>query len=354
MQKRYMKFLKISTLSVITAVAFNTHANAQLEDIGAFLRAGADDATILTKEYLKPFPTGLGTGLNSGWHDGAAPKKTLGFSLVVKASAAFVPTSDRSFDISTLGLQNIEVASGENPVTPTIAGSNSAGPNIIITDDNENELTRFRMPQGTGINFIPAPMLQVSVGLIKNTDISLRFVPEVEIGDYGSFAVTGAAVKHGLNQWLPGGELLPVDLAIMAGFNIVNLNGNLDVTPQQGSTPVNASNPGNFEDQEIETSTNTYVVNAIVGKTLPLISIYGGLGYQGATLDVDVKGDYPVDLPFNRYEVMTDPVSFNMDSKSSLHALGGFRIKLGILAIYGEATFANYITANAGIGFSFR
>ncbi|MEP5943150.1 MAG: hypothetical protein ABJ356_01240 [Balneola sp.] len=37
-----------------------------------------------------------------------------------------------------------------------------------------------------------------------------------------------------------------------------------------------------------------------------------------------------------------------------MHLLGGFRLRLGILAFYGEATLANYFTANAGVGISFR
>ncbi|HKK24272.1 MAG TPA: DUF6588 family protein, partial [Gracilimonas sp.] len=77
-------------------------------------------------------------------------------------------------------------------------------------------------------------------------------------------------------------------------------------------------------------------------------------GFQKSTFDLNVNGDYPVSLPLNRYEVVSDPIGFSVDSESNAHLLGGFRIKLGFLAIYGEATLANYFTANAGVGLSFR
>ncbi|MEX2362524.1 MAG: DUF6588 family protein, partial [Balneolaceae bacterium] len=85
--------------------------------------------------------------------------------------------------------------------------------------------------------------------------------------------------------------------------------------------------------------------------------VYGGVGYQKATFNLDIKGDYPVNTEVmgqTYYNVLTDPVSFEMESESSIHMLGGFRLRLGVLAIYGEATLANYFTANAGVGISFR
>lgn len=354
MLQNYRRLLKIGLTFMIMAFVATGSAYAQLGDIGAFLRAGADDATLLTKEYLKPFPTGFGTGLNAGWTEEAAPKKKLGFSLQIRSSLALVPTSDQEFDISTLGLTNMEVAPGNSSITPTIAGNDSPGPEMIVTDDNGNELTRFNMPEGTGFAFVPAPTIQASVGLIKNTDITVRYFPQTDISDFGSFGVLGGAIKHDITQWIPAGSALPVDISLMAGFNRITVDGNLDVQPDPGAIPNDPSNVGDFSDQAVNTSTNTFVINALVGKSLPIISGYVGAGYQKSTFDLDVNGDYPVSLPLNRYEVVNDPISFSLDGESSVHLLGGFRVKLGFLAIYGEATLANYFTANAGVGLSFR
>lgn len=289
-------------------------------------------------------------------------KKTLGFSLQIRPSIALVPTSDQSFDISSLGLDKISLAAGESPITPTISGSTGSGPELVI-NENGNEISIFNMPGGTGVAFVPAPIIQASLGLIKNTDITVRYLPEVSFDDYGSISIIGGAIKHGINQYIPAGKLLPVDLSIMFGFNQIGADANLSlaqVGTRDPNDPNLVSNPTpNFDNQQVTTQTSTYVVNVLAGKALPFISVYGGLGFQKASFDLTMEGDYPVPFfnpltPGEDYFVIQDPVSFTIDSESNVHMLGGFRLRLGFIAFYGEATLANYFTANAGVGISFR
>ncbi|SMO80150.1 DUF6588 family protein [Gracilimonas mengyeensis] len=356
----------ITLWCTLTAVLITTSTSlhAQVNNIGAFLRAGAEDATILTKAYLKPFPTGFGTGLNAGWNESATAKNTLGFSLQIRPSVALVPGSAQKFDISELDLNKIVVADGEDPVTPTIAGNDKQGPLLEIYENRNNQnrkLGEFNMPAGSGVSAIPAPIVQASIGLLKGTSLAVRFFPQTEIGDYGSFGVLGGAVKHNLNQWLPGGDFWPVDVSVMAGFNRIDIDGDLTLDPEGIRNPNDPSlveNPNpDFDDQQLTTTTNAFVFNALVGKSLPFISVYGGVGYQKASFDLEISGDYPVNTDVagqTFYNVLTDPVSFGIDSESNVHMLGGFSLNLGLFAFYGEVTLADYFTANAGVGISFR
>ena len=356
MTNRYKTITKIILSTLVLGFMALSPAKAQFGDIGAFLEAGANDASILTREYIKPFPTGFGTGLNAGFTESAAPKKLFGFSVQLRPSVAVVPSSDQSFDISTLNLEKIRVASGEDPVILEIF----ADPN-----DPNTKIGEFEMPGGTGFAFVPAPIVQASVGLIKKTDVTVRYLPETDISDFGSMSILGGAVKHELTQYVPGGKLLPVDVSLMVGFNQIAVDANLDLQPDQNATrdpndPALTSNPNpDFSTQEVTTTTNTFVVNALVGKSLPFISVYGGIGYQKADFELSMVGDYPVasfnpTTPQDDYNVITDPFALEIESESNIHMLGGFRLRLGILAIYGEATLANYFTANAGVGISFR
>ena len=56
MIKCYKTAIKPFLASLILGVVLITPAQAQFGDIGTFLKAGADDAAILTREYLKPYP----------------------------------------------------------------------------------------------------------------------------------------------------------------------------------------------------------------------------------------------------------------------------------------------------------
>ncbi|MFA5668924.1 MAG: DUF6588 family protein [Balneolaceae bacterium] len=364
MINKYLKAIKPILATLLLGFVLITPAQAQFGDIGTFLKAGADDAAILTKEYLKPYPTGFGTGLNAGFTEAAGPKKLFGFSLQIRPSVAVVPSSDKSFDISSLGLQKIRVSPGEGSISPTIAGGKDSGPMLEIFENNQ-KISDFRMPAGTGFGYVPAPIVQASVGLIKGTDVTLRFFPETKLGDFGDMSLLGGAVKHDIGQYIPGGGLLPVDISVMVGFNKININANLDLQPDNNATrdPNDPSltqnlNP-DFNNQRTTTTTNTFVANILVGKSIPFISGYAGLGFQKASFELKMEGDYPVSsynpfTPGDDYVVLNNPFSLTIDSESGIHALAGFRIRLGILAFYGEATLANYLTANAGIGISFR
>lgn len=368
MKNRYITIKNTILGGLLLGFLAITPTKAQFTDIGAFLDAGANDAAILTREYLRPFPTGFGTGLNAGFTEGATPKKLLGFSLQIRPSVAAVPGSDQSFDVSSLNLEKIRVAPGEDPIAQTIAGSKSSGPLLEIFDDpndpNRNKLGEIELPGGTGFSYVPAPIIQASLGLVKRTDITIRYLPETPIDEYGDIGILGGAIKHEIGQYLAGDEPLLIDISLMVGFNQISVNGNLDVAPsgvRSTNDPTLTSNPNpNFDDQQVTTTTNTFVVNALVGKTLPFISVYGGVGFQNAEFELNIEGDYPVSTidPLNpateSYNVLTDPFGYKQSSESNLHLLGGFRLKLGFLAFYGEATLANYFTANAGIGISFR
>lgn len=368
MIKKQQTILKPFLALLLIGFVFTVPAKAQLGDIGTFLKAGADDASKLTKEYLRPYPTGFGTGLNAGFTETAAPKKLLGFSLQIRPSLAVVPADVKSFDVNSLGLQKIQVAPGNNPVTPTIAGANQAGPLLEIYEtatiggvSHQVKLSEFTMMEGLNFGYVPAPIVQASVGLIRETDVTLRLLPQISVGEFGDISVLGGAVKHSISQYIPGDKIFPVDISVLVGFNKMNINGNLDLQPESGASNENASNPNpDFDSQKLSASFNTFVVNAYVGKTLPFISVYGGLGYQTAKFDLKLKGNYPV--PFLKdtdptgkyYTVMNNPFGFTIESDSNISALAGLRLKLGPLAIYGEATFANYITLNAGFGVSIR
>lgn len=312
---------------------FSSPAKAQLSDIEAFLEVleeGESNMVSLTKAYLSPLPTGLSTALNSGWTTKAAPTKKLGFSFQFRTALTAVPSSAQTFDANTLNLSSgITVTGAESN---TISGKKGSGQTLNLPGGGA-----ITIPGGTGFSYVPAAMLQANLGLIKGTDITVRYIPETEFGDYGDISVVGGAIKHGLNQWLPGGKLLPVDLSIMAAYSQTNLNGVISKA----------------NDQVVETTTNAFILNALVGKTLPFLSGYVGVGIQSGSFELNMLGDYTIESG-GVSKTYTDPVSYTQDSDAAIHALAGLQFKLAVFRIYGEVTAAEYVTYNLGIGIGLR
>lgn len=334
---------------------------AQIDNIGELIRTGRADAEKLTRAYLEPLPSGFGADINSGWFMNAKPHKKFGFDLQIRGAIALVPSGDQSFDVTELGLENVRLADGEtNSISPTIAGEDNEGPRIVIEDEDGDQLEEFNLPSGTGYNLVPAPMLQASVGLVKDTDITARFIPQSKTDDI-EYGMLGFGVKHGINQWLPGGNLLPVDLSIMAGYTNIDITGNIDEQPDSDAAPNPFSQEAitaDFQNQEAKISLSTFTIKALVGKSLPFISLYGGVGYETSTLDVDVVGDYPITVdtgtPGKFYDVFSDPIGYEEDGKNKMSLLAGANLKLLFFNIFAEYTLADYSVFNAGIGFSFR
>ncbi len=345
-------------------------AEAQFDNSGEFIRAGIDDANTLFSSYLEPFGKGFGAGLNSGWVQSAKPHGKLGFNLSFRMSGALVPNVDNSFDVTGLPLQRLEYANDANdsPITPTFTGVRQTGSRMIarheISDSETVTLADFNMPQGIGIGVIPSPMIQAGVGIIRDTEITLRYMPPVSMPFDGQANLWGGSIKHGLNQWIPGGALLPVDFSVMAGYTSLSMNVNLDVQPQEDQYTRNPYEdaPETWSDQSLAFTSNGFTTMLLAGKNLPVLAIYGGVGYERSTTTVATLGSFPVKVEDDQndperpmvIQKEDDPIDLEFSGTNSLRAMLGMRVRLGLFSINADYTHARYPIASVGLGISFR
>lgn len=327
-----MKKLLLSLLITASFLAPIEDTHGQLKEIEKFLDAGGDNVEALTKAYLSPLPNGIITGLNSGWTTKAKPTKSLGFSLQLRTSFATVPAAEQMFDANTIGLEGISVSPGKSS---TIAGENIDG-QILTLPDNST----LTLPSGINFPYVPTPMVQGNLGLFLGTDVTIRYVPEVDFQDFGSVDLVGVGIKHDLNQWIPGGKLLPIDLTIMAAYTQFNMS--IDLEFNQGA-----------QGQRVESATQAIVTNFLIGKTIPLLSAYAGIGYQLGDFELNMLGDYIIGSGV-RQSTLTDPVSYTQSYNGGIHLIAGAQIKLALFRFFAEVTTAEYTTFNGGIGIGLR
>jgi hypothetical protein len=373
-----LRYRLLTFILLLGFLGFETTTSfAQVGDVGSILQAGKEDANTLAQSYLEPFGSGFGAALNTGWTNTAAPHSTLGFDLTVSTGLAIVPNSAKSFDVNELGLQKLELE-GSDPISPTINGDNQTGALLAAYEDpdgpggiDEQKIIEFNMPEGTGFGYVPAPMIKGAVGVFKDTEIMLRYTPEIDVGDFGSFNLFGVGAKHGINQWLPGGNVLPVDLSVMFGYTGMEVGAGLDITaddviqdPDNTENPYNASH---WEGQEISLNTDAWTINALVGKSLPVVSVYAGVGYEASTLNISTPGSYPTVVPNNPdfqndpnnnepfiVDDVEEPIDLSIDGDNGLRAMAGFRFRFTVFHVSGSYTLSNYSSYNLGVGISFR
>ena len=158
------RFTGISFLFALLFLA--SSAFGQIKDIGKFAAAGEggiEDATKLMTAYITPLANALGTSLSGGWYNTAKTHKPLGFDLTFTMNMGFVPASEKTFNMSELGLTTFTY---DADVAQTAAGKKEAGPELAY-EVGGTQLVSFPSPQGTGLGFMPAPMLQLSIGTVK-------------------------------------------------------------------------------------------------------------------------------------------------------------------------------------------
>ena len=262
---------KIFTCIILAAViCVKAEAQSNQNSSGGFsslFNSGPGDATKLAQAYLEPFFKGFGNSLSSGWTNTAKTKKFLHFDLRISASGTQIPTADQSFDYAKLGLQSVGPQSaGQSTITPTFGGnSNTTGAPVSIysTDGNHTKLASFNLPSGV-YNIVPAPQIQLTVGLIHNTDVTLRYMPTLNSSSFGgnnnnnnfSIDMIGFGIKHDIIQdFGTAKHLMPFDLAIAFGYTRLTYSYGLTVTPQSGgplnqtAKPKDASQSTDFSNQ---------------------------------------------------------------------------------------------------------
>jgi len=351
---------KLYTIIIGTAAFFGVQkASAQNGDFGDLIKSSPADATKLVDAYSTSLFRGFGTGLNSGWNNTARTKKLLHFDLRITASGAFVPESDKSFNVTQIGLSNhVRPNDASKVISPTFGGASVNGPVMDVYNDAGAKTGSFTMPKGVS-SVIPAPAVQLTVGLPANFDVTIRTIPTISVSDdIGKVGMIGFGVKHNFT----GGGLkstLPFDLALAVNYNSLNYTRNLNVRPSSGAV----AGPGasqDFSNQKVDASVSGIMAQAIISKKLLFFTPFLSVGYQSASTKLNILGNYPVEssttvggATVTGYTTFSDPVTINETSVSGVRADVGFQMDLSIFKIYASGAVGKYPSVNGGIGFGF-
>lgn len=203
---------------------------------------------------------------------------------------------------------------------------------------------------------IPAPSLQLTIGLIASTDLTIRTIPTTTISnDIGSVGMFGFGLKH---NFTGSGlaKVIPFDLALAFNYNHLNYSKPVSVQPSSGSTAASGSS-SDFSNQRVDAGFSGINVQAIISKKLLFFTPFFSVGYQNSTTDLSVLGNYPVNstnpLAPNTYVTIADPVHIKETSLTGMRLDAGFQLNLAIFRLYASGSVGKYPSVNGGIGFGF-
>src|SRR3989337_2376026 len=227
----------LKRIFVVLLMSVPSFIYAQSEaDAVNFLNAGKSDATKLMNAYLNPMIEGVSYSFNGGWYHTAKAHKSLGFDLGVSVNAVFIPSSKNYFNPGDLNLQVTELSTPASGKAPTIIGPKDPTRYSMDWDNNnipDGPTAEFSGPEGLDFkkNFkvrgVVAPTAQLGIGIYKNTDLKIRWMPEVDAGS-SKVKLFGLGVLHDVKQHIPGLKTLPFDLSMLVAFT--NIKGSTDLT----------------------------------------------------------------------------------------------------------------------------
>ena len=284
---------------------------------------------------------------NGGWFNSAKVHKKLGVDLSLRLNASFVPSADQVFSIS-----NLEYITSEANDLPTIIGS-SRQEELIVTIPSDGILpemkTTIKSPKGIKsklpLGAVPAPVLQLAIGIPFDTEVILRYSPEYHRKGI-DMSFKGLGIKHNLLQYFGPIDKFPINISALASFSKMEIDYDI-----QSFSSIKGSG------QVAQFSLNNYNLLLIASLDVLVVNFYAGFGFSGGDSSFKMLGQYDLEyqtesnIPITRS--LNDPIDMNFNVSGYQTTIGA-KFKFLIFSAYADFTFQDYNTLSAGISINFR
>ncbi len=295
--------------------------------LSAPARAGDDLEGLLqqvgqeyAQAYSSPFLYAFGPAINSGLYQTAAiPHTGLTLGISIKAMAAQIDDGDQNF---RRVMENVDLGLFD----PAFAGQTGtvvmSGPTIFGNTDTDGTITGYvdglpvfqesTIPGLVDTKFVPMATPEFYLGGIAGFKAIVRWLPSIDIDDYGKFKYLGYG-----GQWNTGQVLQNLPFDLMVGYSHQKLEiGDLLVT-------------------------NADAYYAAVSRDFALLTLYAG----GAVESTDMTVSYT-------YEEFGEPISFTVDGVQDSRLTLGATLNVG-LKINAEVAKGKMTTFAGGVTFGF-
>lgn len=297
---------KITIMLFALSIAVGMHAQSLEDYLSKYTQENG-------KMYLQPFADAFSAGFNSGLFHNARIHK-MGFQLYigVVSQVAMIPSSAKTF----MAYTDSDLFPPEGPYeVPTIFGPSEG---VIVPIDASGGLFDYSFPGGFDIDYVPLAMPQITIGSVFGTDFTARFV-SLDIEDAGKVNVFGWGLRHSIDQYL---EKLPLDLALGYYHQTFKVGDYMDASAN--------------------------VINLQGSYSIPIITFYGGLGYENSKVHVEYtyEGADISEASISQGE----KIQFDMEGANTMRFTVGLTFNLGPVKLHGDYNLAKQNTFAVGLG----
>jgi len=271
-----MKF-KVTIICCFFAFAKAEFSKSQ-NDVGNVL----SDLLLISDRYVEPAAEASVMQSSAGWYNSAKSLEKFKITVGVHANALVFPSNKETFNINNSELLNARIRGAESATLPTTLGGQQE---TFFDFEIEGDQFEFQAFEGIDTGFIAYPFLQVGVGLWQETELVLRYSPNVKI-DKSNYGIYGIGVKHNISQYFFK-EDRPVEIAFLTSYSLFDLNLFFDAFELRSSDelPPLAVIDGSLVDA------NAVLFQLIASKDYNKWTFSSGIAYNRSWIDYRLTGD---------------------------------------------------------------
>jgi len=314
------KFLKFSVFCIALTASFQGVAQIGSPDVANAIL----DMLYISGKYVSPAASASAYQSSSSWYSAAETVGKFKVDVSLHFNVLPIPKKQKSFVINNDELISMNVRGSQSAKIPTALGGDTSTFFDFSIEGEEYEWQAF---EGIKQSVVAHPYLQATVGLWKETDVTIRYSPKVNI-ETSSYEIFGGAVKHNITQYFRKNEkTTPVEIAVLASYSVFNLNlffDEVEIKPidsESGTAPLTTIN-------SIIIDADSWLFQLVASKKVNKFEFTGAIGFtendfnyklggkDGAFLDLfnellvlldenksEFKGDLGVNYHFTNFYV---------------------------------------------------
>lgn len=279
-----MHYFNIPSLVVlfVSSITFAQTASADLSN-------AVTDIVFLSKNFVAPAADASVYQSSSAWTSSAKSVGKFKVDFAVHFNALPIPKKQRDFDVSNSDFRSLEIRGGATSATiPSALGGDTTTFFDFTIDGDDYELQAF---EGVDEDVLVHPYLQATVGLWKETDVTIRYSPKIKI-DVSDYQILGGAIKHNISQYFRKSDSIRkgVELAVLASYSKFDLDLFFDEFKLESSDPTSTSEPL-ATINSIIVDANSWLFQLMASKEVKRFEFIGSLGLTTSQFDYKLGGD---------------------------------------------------------------
>lgn len=310
-------------MSTVSAIAMG-----QFQDLDNVVT----DFLLISNRYVTPGAEAAIHQSTAGWFQNGAALETWDLSISLHGNAIFLPKNRKTASVSNSEFLNLRLQEGSQQARiPTALGGDDP---IFFEGELFGETFDFQTLEGINEDEFYYGFIQASVGLPKNTQLTLRYAPSIPINNV-EYQLYGAGLQHEIDQYFK--NPYDIKLALQATYSYFNFDIKFDPLVIPGVT---------FE--EVNIKAHSFLFQAIASKRVHDFEPVAGIGFSRSNFSYALDGEGETLL-----NVVNNALSNLDDANNAWVANMGFNIYIGDVSVQSVTTFGEFINTNLGVTYQF-